>query len=407
MPSLSINSKDLDSLGINLKDLLRAIAQTKSSSNEVIKIKKKKKKGKSKKRITKGARLPYDPKNPTASGIAMNPFPSTQPKFTQYPQTGGGGHGFAPMTRVEFKTEAQTQQQRQDDATKQQLELFKNDTKTQLNDIKSTQEYNTYGLQAAGLALTKLIKQNKRFGVYNQSMPPPANLGQLYSGTYYRESDVDSTDNEGNIGRNDPMSNIRIEEIAFEDNPMIQQTELQPPQDESANDYGTDVQPIDMRDVMSETETIPVSVDEGSVVPPPPSIENLTTTPEVNYTDIHEQEDVPFMTQQKQKRQYNQRTPLEEQKKKGRKPKQQKKEDSQDIEEPGIFENLIDLADEGNKQTTPKKQPLTMPTLRHTRSNQDHSKLVEPDTGISPFGDAKRKEAKKTQKHINDLFGKK
>ena len=39
MPSLSINSKDLDSLGINLKDLLKAIAQTKSSGDDVIKIK--------------------------------------------------------------------------------------------------------------------------------------------------------------------------------------------------------------------------------------------------------------------------------------------------------------------------------------------------------------------------------
>ena len=44
MPSLSINSKDLDSLGINLKDLLKAIAQTKSSGDDVIKIKKRKKK---------------------------------------------------------------------------------------------------------------------------------------------------------------------------------------------------------------------------------------------------------------------------------------------------------------------------------------------------------------------------
>lgn len=44
MPSLSINSKDLDSLRINLKDLLKAISQTKSSGGEVIKIKKRKKK---------------------------------------------------------------------------------------------------------------------------------------------------------------------------------------------------------------------------------------------------------------------------------------------------------------------------------------------------------------------------
>jgi hypothetical protein len=70
MPSLSINSKDLDSLGINLKDLLRAIAQTKSSGDGVIKIKKRKKKVKKVKTKVKGAnRSPMTP-DPTASGIA-------------------------------------------------------------------------------------------------------------------------------------------------------------------------------------------------------------------------------------------------------------------------------------------------------------------------------------------------
>jgi len=85
MPSLSINSKDLDSLGINLKDLLRAIAQTKSSGDDVIKIKKRKKKVKKVKTKVKGAnRSPMTP-DPTASGIAglsknssMNPFPPAQ-----------------------------------------------------------------------------------------------------------------------------------------------------------------------------------------------------------------------------------------------------------------------------------------------------------------------------------------
>ena len=138
MPSLSINSKDLDSLGINLKDLLRAIAQTKSSSNEVIKIKKKKKKGKGKKRMTTGL----------SKVAGMNPFPSNQPKFTQYPQTGGGGHGFAPMTKIEVRTEPQLQQQSLLDGikkeTQQQLVLHQNQLTQQINNqnanINSTHE---------------------------------------------------------------------------------------------------------------------------------------------------------------------------------------------------------------------------------------------------------------------------
>ena len=120
MPSLSINSKDLDSLGLNLKDLLKAISQTKSSSDEVIKIKKRKKKVKKKKSkgIGKGAnRSPMTP-DPIASGIAglsktpsINPFPQSNPRFTQYPQTGGSGSGFPLMTRVEVRNpDPQTQQ---------------------------------------------------------------------------------------------------------------------------------------------------------------------------------------------------------------------------------------------------------------------------------------------------------
>ena len=85
MPSLSINSKDLDSLGINLKDLLKAIAQTKSSGDDVIKLKKRKKKVK---RVKKGKGL--------SKVSTTNPFPPPQ-KMSNFPQvSGGGGASFQP-----------------------------------------------------------------------------------------------------------------------------------------------------------------------------------------------------------------------------------------------------------------------------------------------------------------------
>jgi len=71
MPSLSINSKDLDSLGINLKDLLRAIAQTKSSGDDVIKIKKRKKK-------VKGVKTKSNKSTGLSKNSSMNPFPPAQ-----------------------------------------------------------------------------------------------------------------------------------------------------------------------------------------------------------------------------------------------------------------------------------------------------------------------------------------
>ena len=100
MPSLSINSKDLDSLVINLKDLLRAIAQTKSSGDDVIKIKKRKKKVKRvKNKVNKPTGLSKVP--------STNPFPPTTQKLSNFSQvSGGGGASFQPppfQTRIEVK----------------------------------------------------------------------------------------------------------------------------------------------------------------------------------------------------------------------------------------------------------------------------------------------------------------
>ena len=49
------------------------------------------------------------------------------------------------------------------------------------------------------------------------------------------------------------------------------------------------------------------------------------------------------------------------------------------------------------------KQPLTEASVRMTRRNTDHSKLVSTDTGISPFGEAKKKSKQQT---LNEFYGK-
>jgi len=140
-------------------------------------------------------------------------------------------------------------QRQTDNLNQQQLISFQNETKQQLKDIQDAQAYNTYGLHATGLALTKMLKSNNRQGFYNQSLPPPTNLGNLYSGTYHREYEVNTSDGEGVVATNDPMENIRVQEITFEENPLNQpaaqfrlgsdeRPELAPVQE----DYATDIQ---------------------------------------------------------------------------------------------------------------------------------------------------------------------
>ena len=60
--------------------------------------------------------------------------------------------------------------------------------------------------------------------------------------------------------------------------------------------------------------------------------------------------------------------------------------------------NLVD-----ERKQTPNKQPLTDVSVRMTRKNSDYSKLVNPDTGISPFGEAKKKSKQQT---LNEFYGK-
>lgn len=229
MPSLSINSKDLDSLGLNLKDLLKAISQTKSSPNDVIKIKKKKKRVK---KTKKNSGL--------SKASSLNPFPQTTPKFTQYPQTGGGGSGFPLMTRVEVRNpDPQTQQQRQDELARQQqqqlqtiqtqaqqqlqtfnqqnqqqlrryqtqmnrnLQQIQNQTQQQLNDVDRTQRENRR-------LLGYVADVAQRF-TGGQNNPPPANLNNADGNTLMRNTPQppDRTDRFGIVATNNPMAVMR------------------------------------------------------------------------------------------------------------------------------------------------------------------------------------------------------
>lgn len=194
---------------------------------------------------------------------SLNPFPPPIQKLSHQPQGGGGGFGasFQPspfQTRIEVKTEPQ----KQDNLNQQQLILFQNDTKRQLNAIQDTQKYNTRGIYAAGMALTNVA--NGIDYINNQSYPPPTNLNKLNLSTYHREYEVDSTDGEGVVARNDPMVNFRAQDISFEDNPMIQQSELapteeeQPTQEDQPTDYGTDAGFYDVAE-----EPLPIQTPEG------------------------------------------------------------------------------------------------------------------------------------------------
>jgi hypothetical protein len=97
MPAISIDSKDLGSLGLNLKDLLKAISNGKGSKNDTIKSKKKKIR---KKRVTR---------NNVGRINTFNPFPSYNPRLNPYQYQGGGGGGFnnGSHTRVEIRSEPQ------------------------------------------------------------------------------------------------------------------------------------------------------------------------------------------------------------------------------------------------------------------------------------------------------------
>ena len=157
--------------------------------------------------------------------------------------------------------------------------------------------------------------------------------------------------------------------------------ELVPLQEEQQQtDYATDVQDnVGFRDVQSEAE-------------PMLTASQMEATPEVKGTsfpyDPYDEPTASGIAPEEiapQQKSYYKKIPLEKQKKRGRKPKNQE----QTEEEPAIFDDLMNLVDE--RKLTPKKQPLTEASVRMTRRNTDHSKLVSTDTGISLLVMQKRK----------------
>jgi hypothetical protein len=183
------------------------------------------------------------------------------------------------------------------------------------------------------------------------------------------------------------MENIRVQEITFEENPLNQQEELAPVQeDQQQTDYATDIQDtVGFQDVQSEVEQV-----EPVDIPDIPDLTNIPTT-KSDFSEIAQEDEPP------PKKKYYKRIPPDQQKKRGRKSKIQE----QTEEETAIFDDLMNLVDE--RKLTPKKQPLTEASVRMTRKNSDHSKLVSTETGISPFGEAKKKSKQQT---LNEFYGK-
>jgi hypothetical protein len=349
MPSLSINSKDLDSLGINLKDLLKAIAQTKTSGDDVIKIKKRKKKVKRVKKVRGG--------NAGISKVSsLNPFPPPIQKLSYQPPVGGGGPGF-PLSKVEIRTETgQSQQQKQ-------TEDFQNTLKKQINTTTEA---------------TKLLLADKFFpGTYfsNQNIPPPANLS--YQSSYQIRPPVDKLDRWGVVATND-FDEIaqRNDGVTFEDvtetipiAPSEQSTEAEPtetdnlPSDSLFYDVPSDQdQEIQLPDLYPETKPItPRAKPFTTPTTPTPTKAPPVEEPVNIYKDL-----------------------------------------------PENLEELVQDVKKGRgrpKGSRNKENPLTQNQAHPTRKNHDELFAQPTDLGISPYSLAN--EENKKQKMLDRYFKKK
>jgi hypothetical protein len=128
MPSLSINKKDLDELGISIKDILKAITKT-GKNDDVIKIKRKRKKKKTKK--------------PKLNEIAK------KPTFTNYPSNGGGGfYSSQPIYN--------NPDNKQDDSARR-LEEHKNNIYGKIEDLKIDNEKKLTNFQSMNHLGLRLI----------------------------------------------------------------------------------------------------------------------------------------------------------------------------------------------------------------------------------------------------------
>lgn len=380
MPSLSINAKDLSDLGISTKDLLKAIAQTKSNTDNVIKIKKKKRK---KNRKAKQGKMTGMSKVST-----MNPFPTDQPKFSQYPQTGGGGGPGFPMSRVEVRTEtANTSSTKQEELAKQQqqqLELFQAETRQQLEEHNKTLNSTR---DATKMLFVDRFQPNRYFP--SQNNPPPVNLSYQPFSTFRDPMPVNRQDRFGIMPMNDLYSNARpndgfsVEELPPNDEFLSPPISL-PISEESDTQNATDTQPIDFQDIPSDINAEEIQYSEQA----PP------ITPSDELTDFYPQAKeemtpraMPFTsyvpTQAEEKSLYDE-----------------------------IPENLDTLVEEVKMtrgrgrprgSTNKPKNPLTSNEVHETRSN--HNPLIgqQPTNfGISPM--ALAKENHKKQQTLNQFF---
>lgn len=174
MPNISINKNDLKDLGIDLKDILRAITKTKADE---IKIKKIKKSKKIKKKLKKNVKQVY------------NPFPdSNQPRYPQY-SSGGGGGSHGPIITITNPTNPTDKDDKVD-------KLNENLDK-KLNQLESQQSTTSNRLLQAGYAL--------RYIMNNQNNPPPltyAYQSNSLNRNRQSQSPVDFNDGNGIVGTN-------------------------------------------------------------------------------------------------------------------------------------------------------------------------------------------------------------
>ena len=181
----------------------------------------------------------------------MNPFPTNQPKFSQYPQTGGGGGSGFPMSRVEVRTEttnpSSTKQEEIAKQQQQQLELFQRETRQQLDEqnksLASTRD-------ATKMLFVDRFYPNQYFP--SQNNPPPANLSYQPFSTFREPIPVNRQDRFGIIPTNDLYSSARAND-GFSVEELPNEEFLSPPiqSEESDTQNATDTQNI-MKDVPSD-----------------------------------------------------------------------------------------------------------------------------------------------------------
>lgn len=218
MPNISINRSDLKDLGINLKDILKVLSNTKDDEIKIKKIKKSKKKNKKNKKSRK------DPE--------FNPFPkSNQPKFPQYNNAGGGGsHG--PIINI---TNPVGKDNNDNDAKLEKLNE-KLDKKFDKLQLQNQTTYN--GLMQAGHALHSLMNNPPpltyayRPNLMTRNIPSPINSndshGVIANNNFYNntntahfiDQDIDDSQNVDDSLLGQGTSNTRQQVELFDDSQL-------------------------------------------------------------------------------------------------------------------------------------------------------------------------------------------